>query len=77
MLPGLGRDDSAQLTRRPWLFGISLGSNIMMSLALKAVELQSGAVETLAGLVLFGVPHRGSKMVTLFMCHTSRRCHRS
>ncbi len=69
MLPGVGRDDSAQLTRRTWLFGISLGSNVMMSLALKAVEMETGAAETLAGFVFLGVPHRGSKMVTPFMCH--------
>ena len=66
MPPGLGRDDSGNLTRKIWLLATSLGSNVTMSLALEAVRKRRGAAEAFAGFVFFGVPHRGSRMVTTF-----------
>ncbi|CAL5218712.1 g424 [Coccomyxa viridis] len=62
---GHGRDNSGRLTRRTWLFAISLGSTFMMSLAMESIRERRIAVESFAGFVFLGVPHRCSKKATL------------
>ena len=64
MPSGHGRDNSGRLTRRTWLFAISLGSTFMMSLAMESIRERRIAVESFAGFVFLGVPHRCSKKVT-------------
>ena len=81
MPSGHGRDNSGRLTRRTWLFAISLGSTFMMSLAMESIRERRIAVESFAGFVFLGVPpslfQEGDHLhPVLCLAGADRRCHK-